>query len=91
MIMQGLSQSSGAIVLASSLGREASLESKQWRFQIAALETSVAGTNEDGFVDTDELTKHVTGAVQETNAGRQHSNVERDNPLQRFVLPTAGS
>ena len=91
--MQDLARRSGAIVLASSLGQESSLEAKRWgngaftEELLEALKSKVADTNGDGFVDTDELTTHVTGAVPKLTKGRQHPNVERDNPLQKFALP----
>jgi hypothetical protein len=93
MIMQGLTRRSGAIVLASSLGTESSLEAPEWANGafteeiLNALHSPVADTNQDGMVDTGELETFVTGAVPKRTGDRQHPNVERDNPLQKFALP----
>ena len=93
LIMQDLARRSGAIVLASSLGQEASLEASTWRNGafteeiLRALQSGVADTNQNGQLDIEELSAHVTGAVPRLTGERQHPNVERDNPQQHFALP----
>ena len=97
MILMDLSRRSGAIVLASSLGQESSFETPAWsngaftEELLKALQSDEADDNGDGFVATDELVRWVTAQVPELTEGRQHPNVERDNPLQAFALPLPSS
>lgn len=93
LIDRDLFRRSGAIVLSSSRGQEASLESA--RFEngaftealIRALRTSAADEDQDGLVNTDELRRFVMAEVPELTRGRQHPTVDRDNLTQRVVLP----
>ena len=93
MIMRDLTRRSGAIVLASSLGKESSLEASTWRNGafteeiLRALQSPVADLNQDGKIEIRELVKYVTVAVPELTKNRQHPNVERDNPHQYFTFP----
>ena len=92
LIMQDLTRRSGAVVLASSLGQESSLEAPAWsngaftEELLRALQSDVADTNRDGEVSVGELVRHVTAAVPKLTGGRQHPNVEQDNALQHFAL-----
>ena len=91
--MQDLARRSGAVVLASSLGQESSLETGSWANGafteeiLRALQSDVADADGDGKVSVEELSKHVTTAVPRLTEERQHPNVERDNPQQHFALP----
>lgn len=80
------SRRSGAVVIASSLGREASLEAPPWKNGafteelLNALRTPVADTDKDGRLDVRELVAYVARAVPKLTDDRQHPGVTLDNP-----------
>ena len=92
-IYNSLMRRSGAIVLSSSLGGQASYESAALRHGfftsaiLKALSDSVADRNRDGQIATDELSSYVVDTVPVTSRGLQQPTVDRDNLAQRFAFP----
>jgi WD40 repeat protein len=92
-IENDITRRTGAIVLSSSRGNESSFESaaiQNGAFTeelLRALTTSVADTDKNGRVSTDELRAHVMAAVPIATDGHQHPVVDRDNLDLRFELP----
>ena len=92
-IYNSLMRRSGAIVLSSSLGGQASYESAALRHGfftsaiLKALSDSAADRNRDGQVATDELSAYVVSTVPVLSRGLQQPTVDRDNLVQRFGFP----
>jgi WD40 repeat protein len=92
-IVQDLARRTGAVVIASSLGTEASLEADKWQNGafteeiLKALTTSAADANRDRALSIDELKAHLLKSVPALTSGAQHPNVRSDNPKQHFGLP----
>lgn len=96
-IENDITRRTGAIVLSSSRGSERSFESstiQNGAFTeelLRALTTSVADTDKNGRVSTDELRTYVMAAVPRATDGFQHPVVDRDNLDLRFELPLVKS
>jgi len=91
LIFLDLVRRSGAIVLASSRGWEASLESKDWKngaFTEAILQGLRDGDADgSGAVSTDELRNFVQEQVPKLTEDLQHPRVDRDNVHAHFSFP----
>jgi WD40 repeat protein len=92
-IYNSLLRRSGAIVLSSSRGGQASYESaalKHGFFTAAllrALSDRSADRNRDGQISTDELGAYVIRLVPGLSRGLQQPSVDRDNLAQKFAFP----
>ena len=92
-----LRRRSGAIVLSSCRGDEASWESASYRngaftsALIRALSSDAADADRDGLVSTRELRFYVEQEVPKLTRDRQHPTVDRDNIYQTFGFPIARS
>ena len=82
-------------MIASSLGRESSLESDDWQNGaftqelLAALVDGVADLDGDGSVSVRELQQHVSRAVPKLTENRQHPVLHSDNVHGAMSLPIA--
>lgn len=92
-IYNNLQRRSGAIVLSSSRGGEASYESAEFKHGfftaaiLRALGDRQVDRNRDGQVSTDELALYVGKLVPTLSGGLQQPTVDRDNLAQRFAFP----
>src|SRR5262249_19529001 len=92
-IENNLTRRSGAIVLSSSRGSEFSYEFDTIRNGafteaiLMALTASVADSDKDGSVSTDELRVYVAKEVARLTGDKQHPTVDRDNLDMKFGLP----
>jgi WD40 repeat protein len=92
-IYNSLLRRSGAIVLSSSRGGQASYESAQLRHGfftaaiLQALSDRAADTDGDGQLSTKELGRYVSGRVIELTQGLQQPTIDRDNVSVRLALP----
>ena len=92
-IYNDLFRRSGAIVLSSSRGSEASYERDDLRNGVftatvlRALTSSDGDVNRDRRISTDELREYVMNRVPQISAGMQHPVVDRDNLYMLFSLP----
>jgi WD40 repeat protein len=92
-IYNSLLRRSGAIVLSSSLGGQASYESAALRHGfftsaiLKAFSDSAADRNRDSQIATDELSAYVVDTVPVLSRGLQQPTVDRDNLAQRFSFP----
>ena len=92
-IYNDLFRRSGAIVLSSSRGSEASYERDDLRNGVftatvlRALTSSDGDVNRDRRISTDELREYVMHRVPQISAGMQHPVVDRDNLYMLFSLP----
>lgn len=91
MITHDLTRTSGAIILASSLGHEVSLESRAWSNgafteELLKAFNGAADVDEDGQIDIDELVRYVMTEVPKITSDDQHPILERDNPHQHFTF-----
>ncbi len=90
-IYNDLARRSGAVVLSSSRGGEASYEFDEFRngaFTEAVLAALREGDADgDGYVDTAELRDFVAAKVALWTKGAQHPTVDRDNLSARFGFP----
>jgi len=92
-IYNDLFRRSGAIVLSSSRGSEASYERDDLRnglftaTVIRALTSNEGDVNRDRQISTDELREYVMNRVPQISAGMQHPVVDRDNLYMLFSLP----
>jgi MYXO-CTERM domain-containing protein len=96
-VYNDLLRRSGAIVFSSSRGSEysfedASIENGHFTEEILrALTSSVADSNSDGQVSSDELRKHVSQAVAAATHQQQHPTVDHDNPVVKFGFPVVAA
>lgn len=88
-----LERRTGAVVFASSMGDEVSVESAALGSGVftgailRALSTPAADANRDGWITIDELEPAVKVLVGEVTHGLQHPNIDRENSLQTLRLP----
>jgi ankyrin repeat protein len=96
-IYNSLLRRSGAIVVSSSRGGQASYESAELKhgfFTAAilnALSDRSADRNRDGQISTEELAAYVAKLVPSLSHGLQQPTVDRDNLAQRFAFPMGRS
>jgi WD40 repeat protein len=81
----------GVIVMASSMGREFSLENnakRQSNFTLALVEglSGSADTNKDGAVYTNELDSYISDRVKELTKGQQHPVTAKPTSIRSFPL-----
>lgn len=86
-----ISDESGLIVMASSTGRESSLENNEHRrgnFSLALTEglSGQADFNKDGTIYNHELDLYVTDRVKSLSKGRQHPVSEKPTSVRAFPL-----
>jgi hypothetical protein len=92
-IYRDLSRRTGAVVLSSSMGSEASLEGPAFEngaFTEAVLEAlsgKAEDKNQDGVLQPQELRRYVQKRVPELTQDRQHPTLDRDNIHADFGLP----
>ena len=92
-IYNDLVRRSGAIVVSSSRGSEASYELDELHNGVftesilRALTDSEADTNRDGEVSTAELLDSLTSEVPSRTQDLQHPTIDRDNPSITLALP----
>ena len=92
-IYNDLFRRSGAIVLSSSRGSEASYERDDLRNGVftatvlRALTSNDGDVNRDRRLSTDELREYVMRQVPQISSGMQHPVVDRDNLYMLFSLP----
>lgn len=94
LIYANLFSRSGTVVLASSTGRESSLESAIWEngaYSEVLLEAlfGAADTDADGVVSVAELRRFVVREVPRLTEGRQHPLLHSDNPEGRMGFEVA--
>jgi uncharacterized caspase-like protein len=94
LIYVDLLRRSGATVLASSRGSEASFESNKLKHGLftdavlAALSSRAADINHDGVLDPRELLRFIAPRVAASSGDHQHPTLDRDNPAERIRLPS---
>jgi hypothetical protein len=81
----------GVVVMASSTGREVSLEDEKWghgAFTLALIEglSGKADDNRDGAVYLTEIDDYVTNRVKELTNGEQHPTTQKPTTVRSFPL-----
>jgi len=84
----------GVVVMASSMGREASVESTRWEngaFTKALLEglEGKADKNRDGAIYLTEIDAYVTERVKELTGGKQHPTTQKPTTIRSFPVALA--
>lgn len=92
LVTADLARTTGAVVLASSRGGEASFESEAdanglFTQELLAALRGGADADHDGWTTAPELVARVAARVAERSGGRQRPTIDRDNPLAAIRLP----
>lgn len=92
-IFNELGDRTGAVVITSSLGHEASEEDDAWQngafteSVMRSLATSASDVDGDGMVSANELFRAIGPAVESLTSGAQHPDILHPNPKSRLAFP----